>query len=180
LATWIAFFRGINVGGNNLLPMKGLVALLQKLGFADVQTYIQSGNAVFRSNRKSAAAIEKQIVAAVSKTFGFESRVLLLSAKDLGKAIAANPFPHGASDHKSLHLYFLATPPKTPSLDALNALKASTESFLLSNKVFYLHAPDGIGKSKLAVSAEKLLGVAATARNWRTVLSVQAMVHGTK
>jgi uncharacterized protein (DUF1697 family) len=101
--------------------------------------------------------------------------VLLLTIKELQKAIAANPFPQATTDHKSLHLYFLAEPAQQANIDALNSLKRNGEAFALTNNVFYLHAPDGIGKSKLAERAEKLLGVAATARNWRTVCSVREL-----
>ncbi len=175
MTTWIAFFRGINVGGNNMLPMKSLVALLQKLGLEEVRTYIQSGNVVFCSAGKNAQVIEKKIGSAVAKAHGFEPRVLVLSVKDLDKAIAANPFPQATAEHKSLHLYFLSEPPSRPNLDALNSIKGTNEAFVITNTVFYLHAPDGIGKSKLAERAEKLLGVTATARNWRTVCKVRDM-----
>jgi len=175
MTTWIAFFRGINVGGNNLLPMKSLVALLQKLGHEDVRAYIQSGNVIFRSAQKNSTEMEKKISAAVHKAHGFEPRVLMLMFKELENAIAANPFPQAEAEHKSLHLYFLARPAKQPTIEALNAIKKSNESFALTKTVFYLHAPDGIGKSKLAGRVEKLLGVPATARNWRTVCEVRKM-----
>ena len=172
MAVWIALFRGINVGGNRILPMKELTALLEKLGHSDVRTYIQSGNAVFRSGRKNAAEIARQIGAAVEKAKGFEPHVLVLSVADLARAILANPFPKAVTDHKSLHLFFLVSSPKKPNIAALNALKTTGESFAIVGKVFYLHTPDGFGKSKLATRVEALLGVEATARNWRTVLAV--------
>ena len=177
MTTWIAFFRGINVGGNNILPMKSLVVLLQKIGYENVRTYIQSGNVVFSSVAKNARAIEKKIAGEVGKTYGFEPRVTVLSANDLGQAIVANPFPHATDNHKSLHLYFLAAPAMHPNLGVLNAVKAENEAFVVAKSVFYLHAPDGIGKSKLAERAEKLLGVSATARNWRTVCKVREMCN---
>jgi uncharacterized protein (DUF1697 family) len=176
MTTWIAFFRGINVGGNNKLPMKSLVALLKRLGCEEVKTYIQSGNAVFRCDAKQPDEIETKIAASIAKAHGFAPRILVLSVKDLDKAIAANPFPHATADHKSLHFYFLAEPPKRPNVEALNTIKASNEAFAITKSVFYLHAPKGIGKSKLAERVEKLLGVPATARNWRTVSKVRELL----
>jgi uncharacterized protein (DUF1697 family) len=152
--------------------MQSLVSLLQKLGCEDVRTYIQSGNAVFRCTATKAETLGNKISAAVLKVHGFEPRVLLLTQKDLQLAITANPFPQAEADHKSLLFYFLAAPAKQANIDALNSLKRNAEAFALTKQVFYLHAPDGIGKSKLAERVEKLLGVAATARNWRTVHSV--------
>jgi uncharacterized protein (DUF1697 family) len=176
--TCIAFFRGINVGGNNMLPMKSLAALMTKLGYDGVQTYIQSGNVVFRSDKKDAAVIEEHIAGAVTKAHGFKPRILVLSDRALLKAIKENPFPDATANHKSLHLWFLAAPCSKPRLDAIEELKARNESFVLTKSVFYFHAPDGIGKSKLAGRIEKLLGVDATARNWQTVTKVSEIARG--
>ena len=93
------------------------------------------------------------------------------------EAIAHNPFPEAEAEPKSLHFYFLADLPKVPNLAAIEQAKAPSEAFQLIGQVFYLHAPDGIGRSKLAASAEKKLGVATTARNWRTVQKLQTMVQ---
>jgi uncharacterized protein (DUF1697 family) len=79
------------------------------------------------------------------------------------------------SEPKTLHVHFLASMPKNPNLGALDSIKSDRERFVLKDGVFYLHAPDGIGRSKLAANAEKLLGVALTGRNWRTVCRVMAM-----
>jgi uncharacterized protein (DUF1697 family) len=175
--TWIALFRGINVGGTNKLPMKDLVASLSKLGYENVQSYIQSGNVVFRSAEKSAQKLASQIAATVKKTNGFEPKIFVLSAKSLATAIAANPYKKAERNHKSLHLYFLAEPAKHAKLAELDKLKSGDEAFSLKESVFYLHAPDGIGKSKLAERVERLLGVATTARNWRTVCTLLAMAQ---
>jgi len=176
MTTWIAFFRGINVGGHNRLSMTSLVALLHRLGCEQVRTYIQSGNAVFRCDARRPDEIEAKIAAAISKAHGFEPRVLVMTVKELDKAIAANPFPKAVDNHKSLHFYFLSEPVQRPNLAALNAAKAANEAFAIAKEVFYLHSPGGIGKSKLAERVEKLLGVAATARNWRTVCAVRDLV----
>lgn len=172
MSTWIALFRGINVGGNNRLPMRDLTAALVDIGCTDVKTYIQSGNVVFRKSSSKAPQLERLIAKAISNGHGFEPRVLLLTVGELESAVNSNPFPAAEVDPKSLHFFFLAEKPKSPGTDQLNEIKTESESFLLNGKTFYLHAPDGTGRSKLATRAEKLLGVAATARNWRTVSAV--------
>ena len=166
---WIVFFRGINVGGNNILPMKELAALLKKAGCTDVFTYIQSGNVVLKSSEKKPQSLAKQIAASIKKEFGFEPKILVMTLKELEQAISTNPFKHAEKDPKSLHCYFLSELPQKPNLEALQKVKLPGENFVLDKKVFYLHAPDGIGRSKLAAQAERLLGVDATARNWNTV-----------
>ena len=70
MKTYIALFRGINVGGNNMLPMKALKALLEKNGCQEVRTYIQSGNVILSSSISDAAKLAKQLSAAVSKSHG--------------------------------------------------------------------------------------------------------------
>jgi len=175
MKTYIALFRGINVGGKNVLPMKELVVLLERLGFQDVKTYIQSGNAVFRSEEEDASGLSNRISAAIKRSHGFEPQVLLLGLDELENAIASNPFPEAEADPKTLHVNFLASTPKNPDLEALDAFKGDRERFVVKGSVLYLHAPDGIGRSKLAASAEKLLGVSMTARNWRSVCKILAM-----
>jgi uncharacterized protein (DUF1697 family) len=175
----IALFRGINVGGKNALPMKALASLLEQLGHRSVRTYIQSGNAVFEAGRVGTATVARTVADAIEKRFGFRPGLVVLSARDLDRAIAANPFPAAAPRPTTLHASFLAEVPRHPDLDALERIRAKDERFALKNRVFYLHAPSGIGRSKLATRLEKSLGVAATARNWRTVLRLQEMAGAT-
>lgn len=177
MSAWIALFRGINVGGRNSLPMKDLVRELEALGLREVRTYIQSGNVVFESSKKVPATLGAQIAARIEKRHGFAPEVLILGAGELERAVRSNPFPKATADPKSLHLFFLASSPDSPDLDALTAVKSRSERFRLLGRVFYLHAPDGIGRSKLATKVEKALGVAATARNWRTVDKLCAMLR---
>jgi uncharacterized protein (DUF1697 family) len=175
MKTYIALFRGINVGGSHLLPMKDLTLLLEQNGCVDVHTYIQSGNVILRSAIADPSHLAKQVAAAVSRRHGFEPRVLVLTPSDLEQAAEGNPFPEAEDHPKNLHLFFLAEPPKRPDLKSLEALKAESERFALKRKVLYLHTPDGFGASKLAARAERLLGVEATARNWRTVTALLEM-----
>lgn len=172
MRTWIALFRGINVGGANPLPMKGLVATLESLGFSDVRTYVQSGNAVFRDRSADASRVSQRIAKAVARDHGFTPRLVVLGLEDLQRAAKANPFPEAAGDPRTLHVFFLAEAPGKPDLARMDAIRARTESFSLKDKCLYVHAPDGFGTSKLAKGAERLLGVDATARNWRTVTAL--------
>ena len=178
MKTYIALFRGINVGGNNMLPMKALKALLEKNGCQEVRTYIQTGNVILSSSISDAAKLAKQLTAAVSKSHGFEPRVIHLTRAELERAAAANPFPGAAENPQSVHLFFLDGLPKNPDLKTLEALKTKTESFALKDRVLYLHTPDGLGRSKMAARAATCLGVQATARNWRTVTTLLEMMGG--
>lgn len=175
MKTYIALFRGINVGENSSLPMKELVSVLESLGLQGVRTYIQSGNAIFQSRAGDAAQLSRKISAAINKSHGFEPKVLLLDATTLAKAIQLNPFPDAESEPTTLHLNFLATIPANPDLSSLETIKQSNERFHLADDVFYLYAPDGVGRSKLFANLEKKLGVPMTSRNWRTVCKIMEM-----
>lgn len=180
--TWVALLRGINVGGANRLRMAELRKDLEGLGLEDVRTYIQSGNVVFDSaidgdDGGLAETLVERIEVAIEERHGFRPRVLVLSAARFREAMRANPFPEAEAEPKSLHLYFLAQPPVDADLAALEAVASPTERSRLGEHVLYLHAPDGIGRSKLAARAEALLGVPATARNWRTVTRIREMLE---
>ena len=103
--------------------------------------------------------------------------MLVLSAAELALSIAKNPFPAAVENPKLLHLFFLAQTPKSPDLDALSRLAAGREAFALNSRIFYLHTPDGFAGSKLAARVERLMGVPATARNWRTVTALNALAQ---
>ena len=173
--TFIALLRGINVGGNTILPMRDLVGVLEGLGLKNVKTYIQSGNVVFQSAHTNAIELSRKISAAIEKAHGLAPQVLLLGIKELQDAMASNPFPEGEHEPKTLHLFFLDSVPQNPDLEILESIKTKSEQFKLINQVFYLYAPDGIGRSKFAAKVEKALGVAVTARNWRTVNEVMSI-----
>jgi len=175
-STYIALFRGINVGGSNGLPMKELVAIMEDHGYTNIKTYIQSGNVVFESTGTLVRSFAKNIGDSIETKYGFKPRIMVLTAEELRNAAAANPFPKAANEPKSLHLYFLTDTPQDPDIKALNELKTDSESFELIGRVFYLHAPDGIGRSKLAARAEKLTGVQATARNWNTIAKLLELI----
>jgi uncharacterized protein (DUF1697 family) len=177
MRTWVALLRGVNVGGANILPMKDLRDLVLGLGHLEVRTYIQSGNCVFRSGAGDATAIGMGIGRAVERRFGFYPSVMVLSAEALDQAIAGNPYSQGRDDPGKVHLYFLSEPALGADLEALEALRRDDEAFTLTENVFYLHAPAGIGRSQLAQKAERLLGVPATARNLRTAQRIAGLAQ---
>ena len=176
MQTWIGLFRGINVGGKNVLPMVALVSALEALKLRQIRTYIQSGNVVFKSKHASAASLASTISRQLEQQHGFRPHVLLLSGGELLDAVSANPFPEAVSDPKTLHVFFLESTPPSPNVAAIEAAKTPTERYKLAKRLFYLHAPDGIGRSKLAMNVEKQLGVVTTARNYRTVAKLAEIV----
>lgn len=175
---WVMLLRGINVGGNNVMPMKQLTSMLNELGCVDVQTYIQSGNVLLQHSESDSQVLTHHMTAMMHQTFGFEPKVLLLTLEQFQQAAANNPFPHAENEPKTLHLFYVDRPVIELDKEKLNSLKKTNESFKLIGQVFYLHAPDGIGRSKLAQKVEKILAVPSTARNWNTVKQLLALAEG--
>jgi uncharacterized protein (DUF1697 family) len=172
---YVALFRGINVGGRHALPMQDLRQIMASLGCANIKTYIQSGNVVFDAEAEPdalAAGIRRQI----GRQFGFEPVTLILAADEFRAIAAANPYPDAVVEPRSLHVTFLAQEPPSPDLGALRELRAGGEAFTLGEGAFYLHAPGGIGRSRLAARVEACLGVGTTSRNWNTVAKLLALI----
>ena len=176
MSTWIALLRGVG-GGIRPLSMRELAAALEGIGLQDVRTYIQSGNVVF-SSAKGATRLAGEIERCIEKKFGFHSKTFILSVPELQRAAKDNPFPQADEKPQMLHLFFLAQPAKAAQIDAMNALKAKSEQFVLKSKILYFYTPNGFGISKLAAKAERLLGVDTTARNWRTVGKLLELAKG--
>lgn len=173
---WVALFKGINVGGNNKLPMAELRALAAELGLGDAKTYIQSGNLVFDSEDK-ADAIEQNLASAVEQRFGFRPFIILRNADALEAALAANPFGARVNEGKQLHMFFLDEPADRYDKVALRALATETEDFALIGDVFYLFAPDGIGRSKLAEKMGPYFPRRMTARNLNSARAILDLMN---
>ncbi len=170
LNTYIILLRAVNVGGKNLIPMKTLKSALTDGGFEKVHTYIQSGNILLQSKSNPS----NKIVSIIENQFGFRPSVLAISKESFEKTLKENPFP--SENRKIVHLYFCH---KTPLLNKkkLESFIAKDESFKLLGKIFYLHAPSGIGRSKLVANIEACLGVTATGRNLNTILKLNEMLN---
>lgn len=176
MTTFIALLRGINVGSSNKkVPMAELRALMSGMGFGNVQTYIQSGNAVFTADEVDAEAVRLRVEAAIAKQFGFAVNVMALSATELADAIRSNPFASTADDPAKLHLGFMASTPDLTTLEALRTKPHGNDGWSVVNRVFYLHTPHGFGKSVLAPFVERTLKVPMTFRNWRTMEMLKDM-----
>lgn len=169
MQSYIILLRGVNVGGNNKLPMKALKTVLENADFKSVNTYIQSGNIVLMTT----ANPEQTIANLIQLEFGFRPEVLAIPQVEYRLALANNPYAD--YEAKTIHGYFCKNVPKL-NIERLTKLASKTESYQLIDKVFYLHAPEGIGRSKLVASIESCLGVSATGRNFNTLNKLAKML----
>ncbi len=177
MPTYVAMLRGINLGPHKRGKMDALRKSLESLGLKSVQTYIQSGNVIFKAGKTSSAALRRKIEKRFTGDFGFSCLTILRSQEELGKAIQANPFvkrPGASPEH--LHVIFLSETPEAGVLKQLEGLtKAPDESCCLGQEI-YLHLPNGFAQSSLIHNPlERKLLTRATTRNWRTVNNVYQM-----
>ena len=170
----ILMLRGVNVGGGNRLPMAEFRAMLEGLGLGGVQTFIQSGNAVFQGER---AGLEARISEALKDQFQISVPVFVLTVPEMAAVLALNPFAaEGAADGASVHVVFLKGAVRFAA--GLAALATQGEQFHLTPHAFYLHTPQGFGKSGVAEKLAKYLKAEMTARNQRSATAILALAVG--
>jgi len=160
---FVVFLRGINVGGHHKVKMADLKSLLVKAGFDAVQTYIQSGNIVLKSE-KSAKNIELEVAQIISGNFGFDIPVMAFEEGVYRHLVLANPLEKRAGfDSKTAHLTFLSE--ESPDDEG----ELNGDSYVIRGACIYGACPNGYGRTKLTITYfEKLTGLKATSRNYRT------------
>jgi uncharacterized protein (DUF1697 family) len=174
----VALLRGINVGGKNRLPMKDLSQMFAEAGCADVRTYIQSGNVVFRAKPAIARRVSGAVASAIVKRFGFQAPVQTRTADELRAVASKNPFLRKGDDTDLLHVAFLADVPRSPQ--PLDPKRSPPDEFVLQGREIFLRLPNGVARSKLTNAYfDSKLGTISTLRNWRTVLTLLEMASET-
>jgi uncharacterized protein (DUF1697 family) len=177
--TYVGLLRGINVGGKNKLPMKDLAAMFVTAGCADVRTFIQSGNVIFRADATLSRRVPDLVASQIAERFGYRTPVVLRSADQLREVIGANPFLEAGAHEDSLHVMFLADLPKAAAVAALDPERSPGDTFVVRGRDVYLRLPNGNAKSKLtnAYFDSKLVTV-STVRNWRTTTKLLELMTG--
>ncbi len=179
--SYVALFRGINVGGQHKVKMDELRGLHETLGLHDVKTYIQSGNVVFQGdegNKEDAEGVQRRIAEAFAQKWGFQSEVVVRTRDELYALGERNPF-RGQDGRESnwIVVMFLAAVPDSMAEERLRQAYSGPEEYKLLGKELFIYYPEGIGRSKFSNSfIEKKIKVAGTARNWNTVLKLQEMM----
>ena len=172
--TRFLLLRGVNVGGHRRVPMADRRSLLGALGCEDVVTYLQSGNAVCRSDLP-VGRLASVTEGALQTELGVTVRVVARSSDQWATTVSGNPLLGLDDDPTRLHVVFLESAPDRDRRDALvtEATAFAPERLVVSGHDAYLHTPDGYHRAKLNHALlERRLGLAATARNWRTVVAL--------
>lgn len=166
---YVALLRGVNVGGRSLLKMADLRKVVEGLGYENVRTYINSGNALFRTSDRSRDSIAAEIRSALSEFAGRDIAVVVRSKSDLARVAGHNPFPD--ADPRLLHVAFLSAEPSRADVIAMMALfDGHPERAEIRGSEAYVDFVNGAGTSKIDFKRiEKAGSIEATARNWRSV-----------
>lgn len=171
--------RGINVSGQKLIPMDKLQKAFVSAGFLNARTYIQSGNVVFQTKKTKPEQLEMMISNLIQQRFGFDVPVLVLDIAELREIALNNPFTRESTyDVKALHVTFLRAAPPAELIGSIPAESFLPDDFRVAGRAIYLRCPNGYGKTKLTNTFfEKKMEVAATTRNWNTVLALLSLAE---
>ncbi len=170
----IALLRAVNVTGHNMIKMDALRSLCGSLGLQHAQTYVQSGNVVFRTRARDTVPLARRMEEAIEGSFGFRPAVMIRTLDELRGVVARNPFAARGFAPAKLLVTFLAAGPSPEAVARIAAIPlapgAGPEELSLDGRELYIHYPNGAGRSKLAPAViERALRTPGTARNWNTV-----------
>ena len=171
MPTYVAFLRAINVGGR-FVRMAALAEHFRTLGHGDVQTYIGSGNVVFRSASRNAGALATAIEQGLSPLLGFETHAFVRSAAQVhevasrGMALASDP---ALAD---VNVAFLGAALTADQQATLNTLRSAVDDFVVQGTEVYWKCRSRQSESKFSnVVFERKLKV-------RTTFRRAVMLHG--
>jgi uncharacterized protein (DUF1697 family) len=176
--TYIALLRGINVGGRNRVPMAELRSMCGDLGWRGVRTYIQSGNVTFESAGPR-PSLESSLEEAIERQLGLSIPVVVRAAATWRGYVAGNPYPEASRAEANLVMLALSKAPPAPgAVDGLLERAAKGERITLIGDALWIHYRGGVGRSRLSPALfDRLVGSPVTARNWRTVLKLDALAR---
>src|SRR5580658_10376894 len=175
----ISMLRGVNVGGRGKIKMDALRARYESLGLKDVQTFIQSGNVVFRTPERALPKLSARLEDAIEKKFGFRPPVILRTVDQFRELIANNPFAARPDIHPGkLLVWFLAAPLSKEAAANVLAIKTDPEELHITGDELFVYFPNGQGRPKLSWPAvERAMKVSGTGRNWNSVMKLLDMAE---
>ena len=173
----VALIRGINVGRAKRVAMADLRTLVEKLGYRDVRTLLNSGNVVFTSPGGAPGVAATRIEQSMARHLGVSARVIVVTAAELAAAVTGNPLVKIATNPSRLMVAFLASKSDRARLGSLVKQDWAPERLALGARVAYLWCPPGVIASRLSDAVGRVLGDAVTVRNWATVTKLHALAR---
>jgi len=175
----VSMLRGVNLGPHNRIKMEALRTLYESLALRDVQTYIQSGNVVFRTTGRDLARISKRIEEAIKSSFGVQTDVLVRTTAELRAVVSANPFAgRNGIDPRKLLVDFLAREPGAEAREKLDAVHIEPEELRIHGREIYIYLANGMARPKLPLGLiDRTVRMPVTGRNWNTVTKLLEMAE---
>lgn len=175
----IGFLRAVNLAGHNRVSIADLRALCESLGLQDPQTYVQSGNVLFRTKSRDLVTLRRRLETAMERSFSFPVKVMLRTTEELRGIVARNPFAgRPGLEPAKLVVSFLADAPAAQACENFLKIKVGPEELRVSRREAYIYYTNGQGRSKLSAALmERTLGIPGTIRNWNTVTKLLAMAE---
>ena len=175
MTTYVAFLRGINVGGHNRMAMDDLRGFCEAMGLRDVRTYIQSGNVVFEAEGTDAGVVGDELEGMIDREFGYDVDVVVRTRQELDAVVAGQPFDEPTDGDTKLYVTFLQEEPDSEGVENLLDAQSDAESFVVSGREVYSELrKDLLGDGRFT-DVGKRLGATATRRNWDVVTKIHVM-----
>lgn len=177
MISFVAFLRGINVGGNAIIKMDELAKVFSSLKFKNVRTFIASGNVLFESSETDAKKIEAKIEKALLKAFAMKISVMVRTIKEIDSIVAKHSFGKKTTDGNwKLYVVFLKDEAAAAGKKVLTGISGEMETYSVSNREVYCALHKNHPKPTFSGNfVEKHLKTAGTARNWNTINKILKM-----
>lgn len=171
MAVIISMLRGVNVGGHNLIKMDALRALYLSLKLRDAQTYVQSGNVIFRTEERDHALLAKRIQKGIERSFGFCPDIILRTCSELRDVVARNPFAtRRGIDPRKFLVTFLSSHPSPEARKKVLKIETAPEELRIDGRELYIYYTNGLARPKVPwMAIVKALETTGTGRNWNSV-----------
>jgi uncharacterized protein (DUF1697 family) len=179
MSVMVCLLRGVNLGAHKRLKMEDLRAMCESMKLREAQTYVQSGNLIFKTDEKDLRKLAKKIEAAIEKKYGFQSDVILRTVAELKSALERNPFAkRRGMEPKRLLITFLAGEPATEAGKKVQAMKTEPEEVSIDGREMYIYFPNGMARPTVPwTTLERTLGVRGTGRNLNSVRKMLEMAE---
>lgn len=164
--------------GHNSIKMTDLASLYHNLGFTDAKTFIQSGNVIFSNESgKSPSSLSKLIGKEIQEKFNYNIAVMIRTNKELSELFSINPFFNEEKfDAAKMAVIFLHEDPSPDQIEKVKDISYPPDKFKIIGREIFIYCPNGFGRTKLYTNFfEKKMGVIGTARNWKTITTLQSM-----
>lgn len=174
---YLALLRGINVGGNNIIKMADLRRCFEKNGYKNVVTYIQSGNVLFDAEEKNVKKLETNIEALLSKTFNYQSRIVLLTEKHIKETVQHAPSGFGIEKEKYKYDVVFLKEPLTPAqaIKQVPLKEGVDKAYAGKHAIFFSRLISKASQSRLAKIITLPMYKNSTIRNWNTTVKLSEL-----